>query len=49
MNIETVINVVAIVVFLGGPLVPLLYLVTEIDHWHASVRDPEPDQAAEHH
>jgi hypothetical protein len=27
-------NILAIIIFLGGPLVPLLYLAVRVGHWH---------------
>lgn len=37
---ETLINFVAIVIFIGGPIVPLLYLAVQVDHWHKQNPDP---------
>jgi hypothetical protein len=33
-------NVLAVVIFIGGPILPLLLLATEIGRWHDANQDP---------
>ena len=42
---EVLTNVLNIVIFIGGPVIPLLLLAIAIGHWHTLNLDPpnEPD------
>lgn len=38
------INILIAILFIGGPVLPLLLLATEIDRWHKTHGDPPADQ-----
>ncbi len=45
MTIDPVLsNILIAILFIGGPVLPLLLLATEIDRWHRTHGDPPPDQ-----
>ncbi len=37
-------NILSAILFIGGPVLPLLLLATEIDRWHKAHGDPPADQ-----
>ena len=45
MAIEAVLtNILIAILFIGGPLLPLLLLATEVDRWHKTNGDPPADR-----
>ncbi len=45
MTIDPVLlNILSAIVFIGGPVLPLLLLATEIDRWHRTHDDPPADR-----
>ena len=37
-------NILIAILFIGGPLLPLLLLATEIDRWHGMHADPPAEE-----
>lgn len=41
MSLDALLNVIGIILFIGAPLIPLLYIAIEVEHWHDLNADPE--------
>lgn len=46
---QTLSNILSIIILLGGPILPLLFLVTEVGRWYARNQDPVEIEQAENH
>ncbi len=47
--IEQLSNILAVIIYFGGPIIPLLLLTIEVGKWHQENRDPEFAEEHNHH